>query len=83
MGVLIRPPRLPEHGPGACLTKAPGFPGLISYNSFNSYAKADWFTGGCVAIDTDILTDTKSLLEWFRRYGNMEVIDLTGAPGRN
>jgi hypothetical protein len=67
----------------ARLTKATGLHRLISYNSFNSYAKGALVPGGCVAIDTDTLTDTESLLEWFRRYGNTEVIDLTGAPGRN
>ena len=38
---------------------------------------------GCVAIDTDTRTDTGSLFETFRQSMRMEVINLTGAPGRN
>ncbi len=68
---------------GACLARTTRFPGLISYNSFYSYAKGGLVPGGCVAIDTDTRTDTGSLLETFRQSMRMEAIDFTGAPGRN
>jgi hypothetical protein len=31
---------------GACLARTTRFPELISYNSFNSYARGDWFLVG-------------------------------------